>query len=384
MSSIKLILATIAICILAACGGGGTTTENQPSGAVINGVASKGIIINGTVTVFALNSDGSKGAQLGTGRTGSNGAYSIRVGSYTGPVMVEVYGGYTDEATGLPATIPVTAPLRAVLANATGAVSLSVTPLTDLAVRQAGALTAANITAANALISELFKVDIVATAPAAPTASAFQSSATTRAQKDYALALAAVSQLMKSGGTLETTLNSLNSGISSTGMDQQTATTITAAVSDYIAAPANMTGVTTITDTSLQYVGVTTLKLTVALQGSAATSVKGIQGTVTLPAGVSFHADATGNVANGVITAAASAPSGIIAGKYTSAANGAPATVTFGYLTSGSMAAGDVMILNADLSPGISAQTVGAFTISAGKLVDANGNVVSEAALTIR
>lgn len=376
IKNLKIILIIITLLLLAACGGKTT---------VINGVASKGIITNGTVTVFALNSDGSKGLQLGTGSTDATGAYSISLGSYSGPVIVEAYGGYTDEATGLPMFVPASAPLRAAMANATGTVFLPVTALTELAVRQAGTLTPRNITTANTLISDLFKVDIVTTAPVAPTSSAFQSSTTTQSQKDYALILAAVSQQMQTGGgNLAATLTTLNSGISQTGMTPETASIIRTAVSDFIANPTNQTGVTTVDGTPLQSVGATTMKLIIVLQGSAAASVKGIQATIKLPAGVTLRAELAGGVLNGVITPAANSPSGIIDGKYYAVSIDSQTTLTLGYGTSGNLTAGDILILNADLLPGFAAPASSAFTFSSSKLIDFTGNVVNEASLTLR
>lgn len=363
MNSIKSILLIVSLSILAACGGGGGGGDDtQPAGTVINGVASKGIITSGTVTVFALNADGSKGVQLGTGSTDGSGAYSIPIGSYAGPVMVEAYGGYTDEATGLPMTVPAGAPLRAGMANASGAVSLSVTPLTDLAVRQAGILTSQNIITANALISDLFKVDISST-PAAPTAGAFQASTTTQTQKDYALVLAAVSQQMKTGGAdLATTLATLNSGISPAGMNQATAAAITTAVSDFIANTNNRTGVTSVAGTSLQTIGATTMKLTIALQGSTATSVKGFLAAIKFPSGVTLRADLAGALLNGAVTLTPNAPSGYVEGKYFAVGMDNQATVNLGYMSSGNLAAGDMLIINADLAPGVAAPTAEAFT----------------------
>ena len=383
MNITKHILAITFIFLLAACGGGGGG-DTPAAVTVVKGVASKGLITNGTVTVFALNADGSKGLLLGTGSTDGSGAYSISTGSYTGPIVAEAYGSYTDEATGLPATVPASAPLRAAIANATGAVSLSVTPLTDLALRQAGTLTGQNITTANTQISNLFKVDITTTLPVAPTVAAFQAATTTQAQRDYALALAAVSLLMQtSGNDLSTTLSSLSSGISQTGMTQQTSATITAAVDSFITSPKNLTGVTSIAETSLQSIGATSMKLTVVLQGSGSASVKGIQGTITLPSGVTMKADATGKLLSGVMTPATGTPSGSLDGKY-SAANGTPATVTFGYITSGNLTAGNFIILTADVSPGTSVPAVSAFVISSSKLVNTDGVAVSEASLALR
>lgn len=384
MNNIKCILTIISLFILAACGGGGSSeTVTPPGGTVIKGVASKGIITNGTVTVYALSVDGSKGAKLGTSSTDGSGAYNISIGSYTGPVIVEAFGNYTDEATGLLKSVPESAPLRAAIAQTGGTVSLSVTPLTDLAVRQAGALTSENITKANIQISDLFKVNIIATAPAEPTSGAFQSSSTTQAQRDYALVLAGVSQLMKAGGTeLAATLSTLNSGISPAGMNSETAATLTTALNSFIANPKNLTGVTTIADTTLQNVGSMSMKMTIALQGSAAASVKGIQGTITLPSGVMLRTDAAGKILSGVMTMVSTA-SGFIEAKYTVTASNAPATVTLAFITTGNVMAGDILVFYFDLMPGVSAPATTAFTISNSKLLDADGTSVSGVSLVM-
>lgn len=386
--NIQRILAIISLCILAACGGGGggggsTDTTPQGPSTIVSGVASKGIIAGGTVKVFALNNDGSKGAQLGQDTTKADGSYSVNLGSYTGPVTVEVFGSYTDEATGQTKTIPASAPLRAALGNASGNVTMAVTPLTDLAVRQAGTLTTQSIAAANALISDAFKVDIVSTLPVAPTTVAFQASQTTQGQKDYALALAAVSQQMQTAGAdLATVLATLNGGISATGMNSQTATTLNTAVTNFIANANNQTGVTTISETSLQTVGSTSKKLTLTLQGSAATA-RGIQASITFPTGVVLRADASGKPLVGVLTVAGSAAASQVDGKYTPATNSAPATVTVGLMSSASLAVGDVITINIDLVAGASVPATSAFAISS-KLVDGSGNIVSTASVLLR
>jgi hypothetical protein len=383
------------------------------------------------VNIYSLGADGSKGALLGTGGTDDNGAYSISLGSYTGPVLVEAYGKYTDEATGNPLEVYKEKPLRAALPYASGAVALnvtpstdptstststatttptttttpstplSITPLTELAVRQAeqadptgsGKLTATNISTANTLISDIFKVDITATAPIAPTASAFASAPSTpegQAQKDYTIVLAAVSQMMETGGTtLEATLNTLNTGIvpETKSMKTETVASIQAAVTTFVASPENKTPVTPDTlasNTTLQNIGLTTKKLTVVLQGSSVASVKGIQATITIPADVLLRADTKGGLLSGVLLAAANAPSGIIEGKYTAAANGNSATVTLGFITSGNMVAGDLLTLAADLSSDVSEPPASAFTLSAVKLIDADGKAVSGVSLVLQ
>lgn len=385
--NIQRILLIISLSLLAACGGGGTSGTTggtaTPAATVIKGVASKGVITNGTVTVYALTASGAKGAQLGTGSTDGSGAYSIAIGSYSGPVVVEAHGSYTDEATGLIKTVPAATPLRAALAGASGTVTLPVTPLTELAVQQAGTLTAANISAANSLVSSSFKLDIIATVPVAATAAAFQSGSATQAQKDYALTLAAVSQQMQSSGTdLSTTLSAINSGITSAGLTTQTAAAITGAASTFIASPANQTGTTTLAGTTLQ--SLTTMKLSVAVQGSAAATVKGVQATIELPAGATVRSDAEGKLLPAIITAIGSAAGSSVDGSYAAATAAHPATVTIGLISTAALSEGRVVELTVDLPPGSTVPSAGAFTITASRLVASGGVTASGASLALQ
>jgi hypothetical protein len=394
MSSIRGIVAMVSMLALAGCGGGGSSNPGAPAPvtpvvtppvtATVAGVASKGIIVGGTVKIYALNSDGGKGAQLGQDTTRADGSYSIAVTGYVGPVTVEVSGNYTDEATGQTKSVPESAPLRAALGNASGNVTVAVTPLTDLAVRQAGALTAQNITTANGRISEFFKVDIIATTPVPPTSLAFLSTQTTQAQKDYTIALAAVSQIMQtSGNDLATVLASLETGISPTGLSAQAAATITTAASAFIANTNNQTGVSALSDTSLQTVGSTSMKLSLSLAGTGV-AVRGFQTTLTLPAGVVIRAGANGVPLSGVIGVVGSAVNGLFAGKYTAASSGAPATLSLGLISNSVLALGDLVTIDVDLVGGISPPAAAAFSIAGSKVVDADGSALAGAALVLR
>jgi len=193
-------LLLVLTCILSACGGGGGSAP-AAGPVTVSGVVSKGIIANGTVAVYGLKADGSKTASaLATAKTDANGAYAVSLGSYAGPIIVEAYGSYTDEATGTTVRIPSTSPLQAALPSSrvAGNVSLPVTPLTDIAVRMArNALTgtvADNIASANDAVSRLFGVDVVATLPVKPDAAVLQSADTTDSQRKYTALLAVVSQ----------------------------------------------------------------------------------------------------------------------------------------------------------------------------------------------
>jgi hypothetical protein len=163
---------------------------------VIHGVASKGIISGGQVKVHAVNADGTKGAELGTAQTDADGKYSIDLGDRNGPVIVEVVGGsYTDEATG---TIKANIKLRAVVPEVKGNKKVAVTPLTEMAVKIAGAnLTVTQINNANAKVAVLIGgADITETQPL--DINGDLSDATTQ-QKDYTMVLAAISQMIEDG-----------------------------------------------------------------------------------------------------------------------------------------------------------------------------------------
>jgi hypothetical protein len=123
----------------------------------------------------------------------------------------------------------------------------------------------------------------------------------------------------------------------------------------------------------------TTMKLTVAINGSNASSVKGILATISVPDGVSIKADATGKITDGVITGSATAPTGNIDGKYSAIEK----QVTLGFTTVGDIAAGDLATMNIDLTT-TTAPAVTAFTIISSKLSDADGVEVSGVALALR
>ncbi|MEW5800487.1 MAG: hypothetical protein AB1847_00145 [bacterium] len=176
--------------ILAGCGSGGGGGGSDTNGTTISGIASKGLIKGGNVTVFALDQNGNKGQELGMAVTDPNGAYSVPIGSYTGNVLVEVVGGrYIDEATDADTPAP---PLKAALAHVQGSVSVAITPLTDIAVAcTGGVLTGENIEGANHLVEKALGItDIVRTMPHGINASTANFTAA-----HYGLMLAAISQM---------------------------------------------------------------------------------------------------------------------------------------------------------------------------------------------
>ncbi len=195
-----LLITACLVMALAGCSSSSSSNGVVPYGSnAVSGVASKGPIKGGTVSAYKIV-DGVKGDLLGTDTTSTaDGSYSIDMGDYTGPVLVEIQGGiYKDEATGT--DVALTSPLQAAVADAAGAVTIAVTPLTDLAVSQAspGGLTPDKIDAANKLVSQLIGGDgtddlITGTLPVDATDSVACGSADA-AQLAYSLFLAALSQ----------------------------------------------------------------------------------------------------------------------------------------------------------------------------------------------
>jgi len=386
MTSLKLIFTTGLLLLLAACGGGGGGSSTN----TVSGIASAGIISGGTVKVFQPYSSltGADKKELGTPATTlANGSYSVNIGSYSGPVIVEVTGGtYTDEATNapVPGGIPANAPLRAALSSVSGTVTAAVTPLTELAVKQAKALDkhlgAASIATANAQVSDLFKVDIINTAPLDASGSI---SAGTPAQQDYTLELAAISQLSKSGDvSLDAALSTLATSISPSGaMTAGAASSLTTALTSFLAdATDNKTGVGVSTAPPLLGgIGTTTFKVTLALTG---TGVRSVETTITLPAGVTVSADATGATLASVFTL----PSGsTITSELGAFAATSPATLHLIMSSpSAAIGTGDIVTLNFNVAAGAAVPTAAAFTLSSTELKDINGVVVAGAALALQ
>lgn len=155
----------------------------------------------GTVTAFALTG-GAKGGQIASTARTAQGTFSMSIGAYTGPVMLQLTGGlYTDEATGKPMTLGsldgITAVIPTVASGSTRS-GLWVTPLSSMAQTLAkgmsGGMTDANITSANTRGGTYFTVsDVLHTMPMNPLVSGAATGAT-QDQEDCGIAIAAMSQ----------------------------------------------------------------------------------------------------------------------------------------------------------------------------------------------
>jgi hypothetical protein len=182
-------------------GTGGTTT------GIMSGTAVKGPVGTATVTAYAI-ANGMMGAQLGSAITDANGNFTVPLGSYAGPVMLQMSGGsYLDEATG--STMPMlsgdvlTACVPAVASGST-TTGIQLTPLTAMAHARAttmtGGMSDANIATTQAAVGTYFSVaDILHTVPMNPMVTG-SGGAASQDQKNYGMSIAAMSQYAKTIG----------------------------------------------------------------------------------------------------------------------------------------------------------------------------------------
>ncbi len=188
--------------------GGGDVTDIAVSCAyTVSGTVVKGPVSGATVTAYAVT-NGTMGAQVGGGTTDSMGDFTISIGGYSGPMMLQASGGsYTDEATGTTMTMQpgdvLACSIPSAAAGATNS-GIQLTPVTTMAHARvhhmAGGITDANIVAANAATGAYFSVsDILHVVPMDPMVAGSGSGATQDA-KNYGMAIAAMSQYAKTLG----------------------------------------------------------------------------------------------------------------------------------------------------------------------------------------
>ncbi|GFO70065.1 hypothetical protein GMLC_36440 [Geomonas limicola] len=335
--------------------------QQQPTR--ISGIASKGIFTSGTVNLYALV-NGKRGALLKQAAINpAFGTYSANLGNYVGPVVAEASGDYLDEATGSVLQVPADAPIRAALPKAQGDMNLPVTALTEIAVQKTGgAYTPQAIQAANDVVSDLFKVDIINTQPVAARAADLNSASADQAT--YTLALAVISQLRDNGSqSLASTLADLASNIdvATSSMNSGTADALKGALSDFTGNVHNETGVTDASNSPLANVGTRTVLVTVSVPGSA--QLGGVQGTVTMPAGVTLNQGSPALTGGAVGTILASNPSA--------------GALTVGLLSSTGFASGNILTFTCSVPSAQPVPTAADFTLSQVKVLDANRNLLS-------
>ena len=171
----------------------------------ISGTAMKGVVKDATVSIYDLNSDGTKGDLLQTTTTDSNGEYSLSfvTGSSNSCYIVEITDGvYTDEIIGGDITMGSSDVLRVVECGGAGESNvLAVTPLTSIAASRATTLAEAGgpltiaVATSNIGVAQQYGIDsILTTIPVDPTSTAATQLAT-RSQRNYGVVLAGMARL---------------------------------------------------------------------------------------------------------------------------------------------------------------------------------------------
>lgn len=152
-------------------GGGSDTPPERPTSAV-SGRAVDALIRNGTVTVYSWRG-GSRGAELGSGRTDDEGHYEIEIQAEDQPILVQIEGGtYTEEASGQDVSLRDGEQLLAVTNYTSGEpIDVMLTPYTTLQTALAeynvaqGVETNNAIAQATSTIAGITGIDILGTVP---------------------------------------------------------------------------------------------------------------------------------------------------------------------------------------------------------------------------
>lgn len=370
MHTLTVLISLVSGLLLSACGGGlqDVTLPPTVSKATVSGVASKGLIKNGSIKVYAASSNGDIGTLLATTTTDSQGRYTAVVLDYSGPVIIEATGSYLDEASGQTRTIDSSAPLHAVLPCACSSLlSVAVTPLTELAYQKAktaiagGAEVAAAFSDANMQVSGLFSFDITASLPVDPTPNTLQNGGND--QRSYTLDLAAISQMVKTGGTLTSVITGLNNA--------------GAAAPNLVAAALN----TFLNRNANNQTGYKNLLLSLSLTGTTAGNVGALDFTLNLPAGTTLPVDTTGAVSSSNFVTTGSATNVTLVTKYSVPFGAMPAKLRVIMIASNLLPDGNIATLLSSVPVAVQSAN---FTISSVTAKDANGVIVTGVGITVQ
>ena len=346
-------LLCLAVIALTGCGNNSTSQALFTGKTIITGLAMKGPIDTGTVKVFAIrNGVVDTSAPIGQGKTDAGGNFTVTVGDYQGPVMVEVAGGlFIDEVSG--ATVNLLSPLRAAVSDTTiGTNIVAVTPLTELSTRRTQGHTAITpdvINESNNSVSAIFNLaDIISTLPVA--------AGTDDNQKKYAASCGSFSQLANdrlatSGGSLDDALKDVMDDMGNeaeySGLSDASITMITDAITEFNSSGKNQTGVDAPPVTPVNGI------LKISTSGSA--NIGALDMTVSMPSGVEVAADPdTGEAAAGavVISGVASSGHNELTTKVTPASDGSPGKLTISIINNNGFGSGECVTVDFHVATG--------------------------------
>lgn len=400
-------------CTLFACSGGGSgNSGSSGSGSLVVTVAGKvnaNIVYPGTVRIYGVNADGTlKTPALSEGQTGSDGSYSLTIGGYQGAIVGIAFGRFTDEASQTVISIPedkclyAALPASEVIGKST--VTLYISPLTDLAYREARASNdfSGNIAASNLAMSQLFGVDFARIAPVPFDAATLSKNTTSGDQVRLATLLAAVSQFTANGSLnplaptaadLQNALSLLAAGTTVTGGNAQlspemayllqqagSALTTNGNTQPVIAAGGAAAQAMLATLATLGSTGGTkAARFRLRTSSAYSANLYGITVSVGIPAGFMLHTSASGTTQPGVVVAtgqaaANSSASGTLAGS----------TLTIGIINPLGFGTGEFATVYGEIPAASTAPLAGAFSpLRVVKVVDGNGVVVADIAIEL-
>ncbi|MBI4826136.1 MAG: hypothetical protein HY807_06905 [Nitrospirae bacterium] len=200
--SLTLFIASLVLFIGCGGGGGGASVTTTTGTGTVSGTAIKGPVSGATVTAFNMNSNGTRGVQIGSDVTDTQGNFSMNLGNHSGPLMLQMTGGsYIDEATETTMNMSAGNIMTAVVPSMTAGenvTNIQMTPISSMAQQMAqnmvGGMTEANITQANSMMGQYFSVnDILHTIPMNPLTNG-SGAAATQDERNYGMAIAAMSQ----------------------------------------------------------------------------------------------------------------------------------------------------------------------------------------------
>ncbi|MGB1311204.1 MAG: hypothetical protein ACPG47_08330 [Leucothrix sp.] len=209
-----VLAAAISAILIAGCGSDNNDTmQATPQARTVSGSAAKGIVQQGIVKAYLLDSTGTAGAVVGNATTGADGTYSLTMAdTYDGVsallleltadadtrMVCDAKSGCGAVARGELVTPPASFKLTTVLpgVGSDTAVNAQITAFTHMAaksIQNSGDASSANITATTSKVNGLVGVNILETAPVNITESS-QLSGADENQQRYTVMLAALAE----------------------------------------------------------------------------------------------------------------------------------------------------------------------------------------------
>lgn len=172
--------------------------SSTSSSQKLSGMVSLGPVSNSSVSVHKVNSDGSRGEEVATTTTDSNGKYQVDIPSDATTIEVVATGGsYKEESSGAEVSMHLEE-VSALVDNVSTHTDVAVTVLTEIAANrskeliEAGSSVSSAITTAQAEVQEATGVSDILESPADPTSSV---TTTSSESAQYAVVLAGISEL---------------------------------------------------------------------------------------------------------------------------------------------------------------------------------------------